>query len=130
MRKHSRLCLHGESTWCLPNKLWNGVIFKGRPGNLQVDVFALFLFCKKQNSHCQFYQNRVSQNYSVLVYFKIQSHLLEFPSIWLILVHMNLWHLRYFVCMITETWIFIPLQEQERSWTKSKIIYFFKISLH
>lgn len=48
------------------------------------------------------------------VYFKLQFHLLEFPSILLLLRHLNLYHLKYFICMISGTWIFISFQEQEK----------------
>lgn len=65
----------------------------------------------------------------ILVYFKIQSHLLEFHSIWLFFFFWVIWiyGIRNALSVWSQTWILISLQEQERSWTKSKIsIYFLR----
>lgn len=124
MRECLCLYLREKSAWCLlNNQVMKWSHFRGGPGNLWLGVFALFFWFAKQPLSV-LSKHGFSE---ILVYFKIHSHLLEFPSIRLFLKHLNLWHLKCFICMISEFSDHgFSFQEQERSWTKSKILYFLK----
>lgn len=62
-REHSRLHLHGKSTWCLRNnQVMKWGHFQGEARQFASRCIC-FIFFVLQSSQCQFYQNRASQKY-------------------------------------------------------------------